>query len=689
QLARRVQECGLPARRPAAAAYRPGDRRTFVFDAFPPVPRQLVPARVVATNDRAVALVDEGWYDADPQAPAAARLQEVIDQFARDYDRAAAAFGTPSDVDGDGRIAFLFTPLVAQVGIAGFQDPGSALPESVGGNGNLTDLLFLSPAEADRSFRSLLVHEFQHLINFHQHVLLRGGPAEASWLNEGLSHVSEDLVEGFTDGGNALLVQAYLAEPGAVGLEGNALMDLRKRGAAYLFVRSLVDRLGEGVLPRLVQSGLADRDNLEAALGEPFGELLAFWSAQVYASGTELAGPSRFEYAFGYLRSPGGRGFPMPTTLLYREGGPGIAGDLRPRGANYVRLSGSGRRAVEVRVDRDAAAGATIFPLPRGFVPPVAIPAGYFADLALAPPLPGELATGEALAIAGQLDRPGADRLALVFTPAAGGQATTFYLPVAGGRFERAVVFDHSEAGEYDLALFAGPTGGTLGYLGRFWPVRIRAGTGAVHLPAAYFNGLRLDGPLPAIVLPGAAVPLAGRALDPAVTTVLFRLVDTAGQQLAGQYLDVVAGRFEGSLSTSGLDLGTYQIEAYLGDAELAYAGGFPFFRVAADLPTAVTAAAALPAALGLEQNYPNPFNGDTVIPFRLPGPAATPVELVLFDALGQRVAVLAKGLLEPGLHEARWDGRDAAGRAAASGVYLYRLTAGRQVAVRHLALTR
>ena len=37
------------------------------------------------------------------------------------------------------------------------------------------------------------IHEFQHMINFNQHVLLRGGGGELLWLNEGLSHYAEEL----------------------------------------------------------------------------------------------------------------------------------------------------------------------------------------------------------------------------------------------------------------------------------------------------------------------------------------------------------------------------------------------------------------------------------------------------------------------------------------------------------------
>ena len=50
---------------------------------------------------------------------------------------------------------------------------------------------------------------------------------------------------------------------------------------------------------------------------------------------------------------------------------------------------------------------------------------------------------------------------------------------------------------------------------------------------------------------------------------------------------------------------------------------------------------------------------------------------------------MLVDGSREPGSHSAPWDGRDAHGRRATTGVYLYRLEAGDNVAVGKMALLR
>jgi flagellar hook assembly protein FlgD len=57
------------------------------------------------------------------------------------------------------------------------------------------------------------------------------------------------------------------------------------------------------------------------------------------------------------------------------------------------------------------------------------------------------------------------------------------------------------------------------------------------------------------------------------------------------------------------------------------------------------------------------------MIRFQLP--AASPVELAVFDIAGQRIRTLLRGNIEAGHHEAAWDGRDATGHSVASGVYL------------------
>ena len=89
-----------------------------------------------------------------------------------------------------------------------------------------------------------------------------------------------------------------------------------------------------------------------------------------------------------------------------------------------------------------------------------------------------------------------------------------------------------------------------------------------------------------------------------------------------------------------------------------------------------------------MAQNHPNPFNPETAIDFTIPTGAGT-VRLDIFDALGQRIAVLCDGELAPGVHRMHWRGMDQEGRPVASGVYIYRLESGRGRLAKRMVLVR
>lgn len=81
-----------------------------------------------------------------------------------------------------------------------------------------------------------------------------------------------------------------------------------------------------------------------------------------------------------------------------------------------------------------------------------------------------------------------------------------------------------------------------------------------------------------------------------------------------------------------------------------------------------------IPDAFSLHGNYPNPFNPSTQIRYSLAENAD--VSLKIYNLLGQEIKTLAAEPQSAGTKEVYWDGRDELGRPAASGVYIYRLTA-------------
>lgn len=89
-----------------------------------------------------------------------------------------------------------------------------------------------------------------------------------------------------------------------------------------------------------------------------------------------------------------------------------------------------------------------------------------------------------------------------------------------------------------------------------------------------------------------------------------------------------------------------------------------------------------------LGQAYPNPFNPQTTISYALP--EAARVDLEVYDLAGRLVRRLVTGeARDSGVHLVNWNGQDEAGRAAASGIYLYRLNAGEISETRRMTLVR
>ena len=81
------------------------------------------------------------------------------------------------------------------------------------------------------------------------------------------------------------------------------------------------------------------------------------------------------------------------------------------------------------------------------------------------------------------------------------------------------------------------------------------------------------------------------------------------------------------------------------------------------------------PSLTALSPCYPNPFNPSTTIPFSLEKEEI--VKLGIYDATGRLVRTLEDGAMPAGPHLAVWDGQDARGQSAATGVYFVRLVAG------------
>ena len=127
--------------------------------------------------------------------------------------------------------------------------------------------------------------------------------------------------------------------------------------------------------------------------------------------------------------------------------------------------------------------------------------------------------------------------------------------------------------------------------------------------------------------------------------------------------------------------IGLYAFE----DGQWIYVGGEGHHGKLSATTTAKSLAAlynpdhiSVPASFTLEQNYPNPFNPSTTIAYSVP--KAGHVTIKVYNVLGQEVRTLVNQVKDVGRFNIQWDGRNSAGLQVSSGVYLYRMEAGRFV---------
>ena len=94
-----------------------------------------------------------------------------------------------------------------------------------------------------------------------------------------------------------------------------------------------------------------------------------------------------------------------------------------------------------------------------------------------------------------------------------------------------------------------------------------------------------------------------------------------------------------------------------------------------------------LPTEFTLSQNYPNPFNPITKIQYSIPH--ITPVKIIIFNTLGQKIKVLVNKTQNRDVYEVIWDGTTDSGNRVSSGVYFYRIQTQNFVKTNKMILVR
>lgn len=271
----------------------------------------------------------------DQAAPANGFTPTQLQAFGQLFDQTlypidTLNFGSPSDIDQNGRVIMLMSPVVnaltptstcaTQGYIAGFfdeedfndaTDPHSNQGEifySVVPDPNGTVSCAHTVAGVGSAVPSTFMHEVQHLVNFSQHAILKPGTPASGWLDEGLSIVAEELgalyyeqkcpppscrtdpAQLFPDSAQGFVQDflydsyqyALLPDTASLTLHTDDQNGFSWRGGDWLLLRYLSDQKGSGFF-RQVEQGPSDGvAALEAAAGQSFPVFFADFGLALY-----------------------------------------------------------------------------------------------------------------------------------------------------------------------------------------------------------------------------------------------------------------------------------------------------------------------------------------------------------------------------------------------------------------------
>jgi hypothetical protein len=295
-----------------------GDKRVFkVLNAKNKFDK--VTARLRHISTHSLVYVDEdspaGGFGDQDLASLALEFEDPI------YPTVTAVFGSESDLDQNGRVIILLTPAVNRL-----TEPGSGgyvggffygldllagrdgsneaevfyalVPDPSGDHGTV-----ISRSTALAAIPAVLAHEFEHMVHFNQRMLLGGAETtEALWLSEALAQMAEDLIgEVFAlssqvtkanqyRAGNWFRAIRFLEDPGQVSvLASLSPGTLAERGAGWLLLKQVYGRLApENLLGQVVRSTLSGTENISAASGLEWREIVGDWAGSLYLDGIGL-----------------------------------------------------------------------------------------------------------------------------------------------------------------------------------------------------------------------------------------------------------------------------------------------------------------------------------------------------------------------------------------------------------------
>jgi hypothetical protein len=339
--------------------------------------------RVVAVTNKAVVIADTlnpaGYSDADY-----ASFGATFDTLAYQVD--VVNFGAPTDIDENGRVLVFFTHSVneAGFGVLGYAYARDLLPRSgpIGScpGSNLAEMLYirvpdgaLPSSSARLDVGATMAHELQHVINASRRLYINqdAAPVEEVWLNEGLSHVAEELAFYRASGlsprqnlGTQLSSVAsafreyafrnferyfvFTSFPGTQGPLGltDADDDAETRGAAWSFLRFAADQRAAaneaGLWQSLVNSNSTGTQNLADHLGADWRLLVRDWAVSNYVDDLVPADSKYSQLSWNLRQVPGFHPPSVVDLLAANQTAPTTATavvTLRALSAEFVRFA--------------------------------------------------------------------------------------------------------------------------------------------------------------------------------------------------------------------------------------------------------------------------------------------------------------------------------------------------------------
>lgn len=265
----------------------------------------------------------------DSRVPSSDMSDTDIASLCGNFEYAAATeetiIGGPSDVDGDGHVAILITLSVNKMGASGggiitgyfYSDDLYAYNAGSNPTSNEMEIIYVLAPDPDNEYGAVAIsndfateqlltavvpHELQHAISYNQHVLINGGSSENSWLNEGMSHLMEDVV-GFGQE-NPSRIEGFLNSPGSTSLSPSSSPGLNSRGAEYLFLEYLYEQADDpnGFLAALVDTSNTGKTNIETSFAgadanfDEWSEFMRRWGVALALTDTGISSTAQYQY---------------------------------------------------------------------------------------------------------------------------------------------------------------------------------------------------------------------------------------------------------------------------------------------------------------------------------------------------------------------------------------------------------